>query len=103
MSYEGYEEFICETGHYFTEDCYAPNPRKCIFCDSKIEWCNSVDQTNGIDEDIPQTMPAEIIYTIGDEWKVDKYGNKYVVDRMSFKPAENSRWRKYIYHEEIEV
>lgn len=49
MSYEGYEQWLCENGHYFNFDCYD-RPRwetwRCPHCNAKAAWTNSVDETN---------------------------------------------------------
>src|SRR4029077_19333542 len=50
MSYEGYEQYLCKNGHYFTKDCaYSWGSLKeelCPDCQEKAVWCNSVDETN---------------------------------------------------------
>ena len=53
MSYEGYEQCICQNGHYFiNNDIYNnyndddTNP-KCDTCDAPAVWINGVDDTNG--------------------------------------------------------
>ena len=58
MSYEGYEEGLCENGHYHSWDCYGDPPATCdvamgkdTVCGKELVWCNSVDQTNGDGED----------------------------------------------------
>ncbi len=57
MSYEGYEQLLCENGHYLTEDCYEFDSSdteewRCPVCQAKLAWWNSVDITNGSYEDI---------------------------------------------------
>lgn len=50
MSYEGYEQCLCATGHLFEFDCYqAPdlNKFRCNHCGQAIVWANNVDETNG--------------------------------------------------------
>lgn len=54
MSYEGYEQLICENGHEFSIDAYetmySDNPYaeiKCPVCEGKVVWWNAVDLTNG--------------------------------------------------------
>jgi len=44
MSYEGYEQCICEDGHYFCADVWG-GEEKC-HCGKKAVWYNSVDETN---------------------------------------------------------
>lgn len=46
MSYEGYVQFICPQGHYWTEDCYQDRG-ECPKCGYAAIWENSVDITNG--------------------------------------------------------
>jgi hypothetical protein len=49
MSYEGYEQHICEAGHLFSTDAsymmYNTEDEICP-CGMKSVFCNSVDQTN---------------------------------------------------------
>jgi hypothetical protein len=49
MSYEGYEQHLCENGHYYTRDAdYSyGEPSPCPYCNAKCAWINCVDQTNG--------------------------------------------------------
>lgn len=46
MSYEGYHQFICPRGHYWTEDVYASSGI-CPECGRVAIWTNPVDETNG--------------------------------------------------------
>lgn len=47
MSYEGYRQYLCPTGHYWTVDCYEVDDRNCPVCGRLECWHNSVDTTNG--------------------------------------------------------
>lgn len=49
MSYEGYTQFLCERGHYWTLDCYETTLSLpiCPKCKKKAIWNNHVDITNG--------------------------------------------------------
>lgn len=50
MSYEGYEQLLCENGHLHMVDCWdSPDPKtwRCDSCGAKLAWWNAVDQTNG--------------------------------------------------------
>jgi|TARA_Y100000310_G_scaffold146443_1_gene145773 hypothetical protein len=91
MSYEGYEEYICVGGHYSTADCYSPLDR-CPICGGRFTYWNSVNQTNGVDEDSPETMSAPTKRTmLGGEWKY--------VPRFRYKP-DSDRWREYTKEDE---
>ena len=46
MSYEGYEQAICENGHYQEVDAYF-SCENCRTCGAPIKWTNSVEETNG--------------------------------------------------------
>lgn len=46
MSYEGYNQNLCNNGHYYTSDAYFQN-KHCPHCLEVTVWVNAVDQTNG--------------------------------------------------------
>lgn len=88
MSYEGYEQYLCENGHLWEEAAYFTiSLHVCPVCRSRAVFCHSVDETNGIEYDennkpYPHTIPYPF-KQIGceDIECVDKYGNKYYLDR----------------------
>jgi len=50
VSYEGWEQRLCENGHRTVYDCYdAPeeNGWRCPHCRGRMAWRNNVDETNG--------------------------------------------------------
>lgn len=48
MSYEGYSQFLCSKGHYWTKDCYSVHGNElCPICGERFVWENMVDETNG--------------------------------------------------------
>ncbi len=55
MSYEGYSQFWCKNGHYWTVDCEElpnlmyeePVKQKCSICKEEEVFENMVDVTNG--------------------------------------------------------
>ena len=59
MSYEGYSQFWCKNGHYWTIDCMAlpdlqymdPVKQKCPVCGAEEVRENMVNTTNGSYED----------------------------------------------------
>ncbi len=56
MSYEGYSQFLCKKGHYWTKNCYEVmysdiKEQKCPICGKKAIWENMVDVTNGSFDD----------------------------------------------------
>jgi hypothetical protein len=66
MSYEGFEQYLCENGHYHTFDAYEDVPKSCPFCDKRWAWRHSVDQTNGEIRGCPGTRPVRL-KQIGEE------------------------------------
>lgn len=99
MSYEGYTEYICITGHVFNLSDYETGTYEftihvCPICRKRVEYQHNVDQTNGYDESNPDTYPAKtkIMKTI-DVWNTDHYGNKYALKQNLFKP-DSSEWTK---------
>lgn len=46
MSFEGYVQAICETGHYFEHDAYCDDGDRKCHCGVKSAWTNLVDDTN---------------------------------------------------------
>ena len=97
MSYEGYEEYICENKHYFAVDSFMFGEDVCPHCGAKPAYYHSVDVTNGEIEDEPGTQPApyeEVGFE--DEWHTDHYGNKFATKIIHVEPPkENSQWRPY--------
>jgi len=56
MSYEGYSQFLCKKGHYWTMDCnllmYEEHEKqKCPVCSEEEVFENMVDVTNGSFDD----------------------------------------------------
>ena len=96
MSYEGYEEYLCEQGHHLVYDCYEMEPVICFHCGSKLTYWHPVDQTNGIENDNPSTFNAKTeVIGYDEEWQEDHLGNKYVTKLWKFKPI-SEEWRKII-------
>lgn len=61
MSYEGYKQYICKNGHYWTADIYDyDNQNECPICGEPPEWTNSVDDTNGSHDDAGKRIDGYI-------------------------------------------
>lgn len=87
MSFEGFYQRLCATGHLHEDDVYAEGSAKvCPRCQAPFVWENLVDQTNGYYEDDPSTYrhPLEVDGW-DDEWRTDHYGNKYAVKILKYK------------------
>ena len=105
MSYEGYEEFLCQNGHYWTVDAmtmiHGDNEEKdkariCAVCHHKAVYVASVDETNGVDVDIPETMPApKKLIGHTDIPLTDHYGNKYFGKANRYKPVFDNPRQMY--------
>lgn len=92
MSYEGYQEYLCANGHYQSMDCYADDPTACDRCGAAFAHWHPVDQTNGVEDANPSTMPAPK-EQIGadDEWHIDHHGNRYAVAIPRYRPL--AEWK----------
>ena len=90
MSYEGYSQFLCAKGHYWTVDCYAVDfcdDNKCPECGSKAVWENMVNTTNGSyegNERIDGYVELEVLEE-AKTCKCDKCGNEHVVEPVRYK------------------
>lgn len=98
MSYEGFSQYLCKSGHLHEEDssiAYSETPTDaaCRICGEAFVWRHDVDVTNGYDERHPSTCRAEL-KEIGfdDQWGVDHYGNRYAVKKLRYTPADESLW-----------
>lgn len=97
MSYEGYEEFLCQNGHYWTVDAmtmmHGEDKEKnesmlCSTCHHKAVYVVSVDETNGVDVDVPETMPApKKLIGHTDIPLTDHYGNRYFGKVNRYEPV----------------
>lgn len=50
MSWEGYEENLCENGHYFASSSYMYSELgdlHCPYCEAEAVWGHTIDETNG--------------------------------------------------------
>lgn len=99
MSYEGFEEYLCVTGHYFCIDymevTYGEGVPKACKCGAPWKWFHRVDETNGHYDHDPSTFAA-LRDDTGDyteEERLDRHGNKYMVKHELFKPAQGSAWQ----------
>lgn len=107
MGYSGFEEFICNKGHYSTFDANLVESQKKCKCGSKFKWHHSVDTTNGYGEISrwsdpdgdslsdesryhDQEAPKKVIGK-EDNWHTDKYGNRYSTQEALYEP-NNPGW-----------
>ena len=102
MSYEGYTTFLCENGHKHTVDAMSliygsiPYPITCEFCGAPIIWSRDTDETNGYEDDNPNTHDTGVV-EIGfdDDWHTDHYNNRYSVKVVRYAPdPKDAYWRK---------
>lgn len=67
MGYRGYQQNICENGHYSTTESYMFSDEICPICQGEIAWCNLVDCTNppGPQGEIPMGILQQFIIKEG--------------------------------------
>ena len=97
MSWEGYNEYICDAGHYFEGEAYSPNYKTpCPVCGGRIQYVHTVDTTNGsCQEDDPSSFPGEkTLLRKDDKWLADHYGNKYALQIEVWSVYEKDGWRE---------
>lgn len=121
MSYEGYTEYICPAGHYYTVDSMVGyggydydyktgrptaagalairNDLQCPSCHTFPPiYYHDVDVTNGYDEADPHTCdaPREMVSCF-DRQVEDHRGNRYMVRDPRFGPAKGAEkvWLRY--------
>ena len=90
MSYEGYSQFWCKNGHYWTVDCnslmYKDEKEMCPICNEEKVVENMVNTTNGsFDEDgtrIDGFIEPEIIK---EEKLICKCGNEHICSCSIYK------------------
>lgn len=99
MSYEGYDQYICENGHYWIEDCYSagdPAGRRCKVCSSKVAWRNGVDQTNGSWDDDGNRIDGHVELEVDIpalECTCPTCGHTHTTTVETYKIPENKGWK----------
>ena len=99
MSYEGYTEYICDNGHYWTVRTSDKNFEGqgrlglfCVHCGYPFAFSSEVDRTNGTIASEPKTFEApKIEYGWEDIAKHDHWRNLYYEKRPLFLPDVRSR------------
>lgn len=109
MSYEGYYTFICKKGHKWDYDAttfdYSNCPARqtamtCSVCKSKAKYYAQVDETNGVDPNEPETLPAPVVVLGYTESKHhDHRGNRFYIKHPTYAhPPDmigvHKRWRR---------
>lgn len=98
MGYAGIDEFISETGVYWTN----PTPYLSYTEDPKNQfgevpkWENTITVTNGYDATDPDccAAPKLLVKENEDFWCVDPYGTRYAVRYRRYEP-NSPRWQLY--------
>jgi hypothetical protein len=88
MSYEGYRELLCVTGHYSAYDAYDDASPVCGVCGQAFRYMHGVDQTNGHDASDPACCNAPVVELgFDDIWREDHYGNRFAMKVKRLAPA----------------
>lgn len=99
MSYEGYTEYLCDNGHYWTVRSSTENfegrERQgvfCVHCGYPFAFLSKMDQTSDRPEHDPLSFEApKIEFGWEDIPKKDHWGNQYYEKRSLFLPDILSR------------
>lgn len=84
MSYEGYTQYVCITGHMGRCNCHETVPQFCSICNQAVTHEKSVDMTNGYEANNPHTHEAAT-EVIGEE--------QYTMTRELHRPV-GTLWRE---------
>ena len=109
MSYEGFEQHICKSGHQFTIPCQflfgmeSMEKEKCPYCQEVSAWYNCVDDTNyecwGIINDWSSLLLTR------EEVVICEFGYSHIVTRATYRvptKKELNQLRQYL-DEELNV
>jgi hypothetical protein len=105
MSYEGYDQQICQNGHYTEVDCYDNSyddlVAACKICEAPIGWTNGVNQTNGPDQGVVPFTVLRKNFLVQDAkmCKCSTCSNEHLVEPAIFRvPAhgETDSLRVYV-------
>jgi len=96
MSYEGYEQHICEKGHHFdTPAAYAMEDEKVeCSCGASSVWCNSVDDTNCDEQGVIPAAGWETLKLTDEVVKTCSLGFKHVVQEATYRVPTEAEHRK---------
>jgi len=90
MSFEGYYQFLCKSGHSYNIDVYEIDDKapSCPICKAPANWRNLVDQTNGsFDNDGKTRIDGFVelnIKTAGKTRVCKTCGDKHVSELTTF-------------------
>ncbi len=100
MSYEGYVQYICESGHYYTGPALYGEPNESVCqCGKTAAWSNDVDDTNcdeyGI---VPVAVLRESLLISEAQTQTCNLGHSHTVKEEVWRvptPEETKGWRCY--------
>jgi len=107
MSYEGYTQYLCAKGHYFTKNAYDYSDVVCDICSNGAVWWNQVDETNGswdedgnrIDGYVELKEKQDYVHPCPTCGQVKSYSTTYVlpskkIGHHGLVPVKNSPYQK---------
>lgn len=102
MSYEGYEQHICENGHYFNVPCtysFEEETAECPECKAPSAWMNMVNDTNcdsyGI---IPDNILREHFLLSPEETQTCNLGHVHITKQEQFRIPTKDETNKFRYY-----
>jgi len=96
MSYEGYTQNLCESGHRFNLDAhwwFAKEPT-CPHCGLRICWSNDVDQTNCYDEGYISEEDWQKFLHTPEVTEVCNLGHTHVIQQATYLVPSNEEAQK---------
>ena len=92
MSYEGYTQGLCQSGHHQTKDSYE-SWEPCFWCKSKITWENEVDQTNC--DDVGYIDLDKHFLSVAAEFETCNLGHEHQVKQAVYRIPSEEEQKKY--------
>jgi hypothetical protein len=96
MSYEGYEQHLCQNGHRF--DVHLGETLSCPECEAPSAFCNSVDQTNGEEWGAILGGSWETLRVTSEEYEACNLGHQHLVKPATYRaptPEELKSFRHW--------
>lgn len=92
MSYHGYSEYLCASGHHHRSDVYAATPVDCPLCDGPWIWHHRVDHPHSLSPSVP-CVATVVALPPSEIWRTDPLGNRYIHTEPRYAPASQGPWR----------
>jgi hypothetical protein len=98
MSYEGYEQHLCQNGHLFDNYDILSESLSCPECKAPSVFYNLVDQTNGEDWGVILASGWETLRLTSDEYETCNLGRRHLVTLGTYRIPSAKELEGLRYH-----